>query len=127
MNPLDLFYMGSPLFMSIITIWGVGMLVFSTKKVVHLFVHKTITKSGLGLILLFGSLAVVTGLLGQAIGLMMAFNAIQVVGDVSPALLAGGLRVSLIAPVYGLIIFVISLIIWGVLKEVYQRKLEANE
>ncbi|MHA7111124.1 MotA/TolQ/ExbB proton channel family protein [Sunxiuqinia elliptica] len=127
MNPLDLFYMGGPLFMSIITIWGVGMLIFSIQKGMHLFVQKKVTKSGVGLILLFGSLAVVTGLLGQAIGLMMAFSAIQVAGDVSPALLAGGLRVSLIAPVYGLIIFVLSLIIWGVLKEVYQRKLEANE
>ncbi len=122
MKLFELFYMGGPLFMAIVTIWGVGMLVFTAQKVLHFFVQGKVTKSGLGLILLFGSLAIVTGFLGQAIGLISAFNAIEAAGDISPSLVAGGLKVSMIAPVYGTILFIFSLIFWGALKEVYTRK-----
>ena len=124
MNIFDLFAMGGNLFMTIITIWGIAMLVFTVQKIVHFFVQGKYTKSGLGLILLFGSLAIVSGFLGQAIGLLMAFNAIEVAGDISPALVAGGLKVSMIAPMYGTFIFIFSLIAWGVLKEIYIRKKE---
>tara|TARA_R110002050_G_scaffold48559_2_gene112910 strand:- start:10393 stop:10734 length:342 start_codon:yes stop_codon:yes gene_type:complete len=108
--------------MAIVTIWGIGMLVFTAQKILHFFVQDKVTKSGLGLILLFGSLAIVTGFLGQAIGLIMAFDAIEAAGDISPSLVAGGLKVSMIAPVYGTILFIFSLIFWGALKEVYTRK-----
>ncbi|WP_299580691.1 MotA/TolQ/ExbB proton channel family protein [uncultured Sunxiuqinia sp.] len=124
MKLFDLFYMGGPTFMSLVTIWGIGMLVFTVQKLVHFFVQGKVTKSGLGLILLFGSLAMVTGFLGQAIGLIMAFDAIEVAGDISPSLVAGGLKVSMITPVYGTILFILSLIFWGALKEVYTRKSE---
>ncbi|HKJ41477.1 MAG TPA: MotA/TolQ/ExbB proton channel family protein [Sunxiuqinia sp.] len=124
MNVFDLFAMGGPLLMTIITIWGIAMLVFTVQKVIHFFVQQKYTESGLGLILLFGSLAIVSGFLGQAVGLLMAFNAIEAAGDVSPALIAGGLKVSMIAPMYGTFIFLFSLILWGVLKEAYVRKSE---
>ncbi|MGQ8336335.1 MotA/TolQ/ExbB proton channel family protein [Sunxiuqinia sp. A32] len=121
----ELFVMGGSLFMTIITIWGICMLVFSVQKIIHYFVQGKFQKSGLGLILLFGSLAIVSGFLGQAIGLVMAFNAIEAAGDISPAIVAGGLKVSMITPLYGTIIFILSLIFWGVLKEVYIRKTES--
>jgi biopolymer transport protein ExbB/TolQ len=124
MKAADLFYAGGPLFMSVVTIWGIGMLVFTALKVVHFFVQEKVTKNGLGLILLFGSLAIVTGFLGQAIGLIAAFDAIEVAGDISPSLIAGGLKVSMIVPVYGTFIFILSLIAWGILKEIYVRKTE---
>lgn len=125
MNFFDLFYQGGTQFMTIITIWGIAMLVFAIQKIVHYFVQKKYTKSGLSLILLFGSLAIVSGFLGQAIGLIMAFNAIEVAGDISPRLVAGGLKVSMIAPLYGTVTFIFSLIAWGLLREVYIRKKEA--
>lgn len=124
MKAFELFYQGGPQFMSIVTIWGIGMLVFTAQKVIHFFVQGKMTKNGLGLILLFGSLAMVTGFLGQAIGLTAAFNAIEAAGDISPSLVAGGLKVSMIAPIYGTILFILSLIFWGVLKEIYTRKSE---
>ncbi|WP_321287290.1 MotA/TolQ/ExbB proton channel family protein [uncultured Sunxiuqinia sp.] len=124
MKATELFYTGGPLFMSILTIWGIGMLVFTAQKVIHFFVQGKVTKNGLGLILLFGSLAIVSGFLGQAIGLIAAFDAIEAAGDISPSLVAGGLKVSMIAPVYGTLIFILSLIAWGILKEIYVRKTE---
>lgn len=125
MKLIDLFYEGGPLFMSIITIWGIGMLVFSVQKIIHFFVQQKFTQNGLGLILLFGSLAIVTGFLGQAIGMLAAFDAIEAAGDISPALIAGGLKVSMITPLYGTVIFIFSLIVWGVLREILVRKTEA--
>ncbi|NEW80160.1 MAG: MotA/TolQ/ExbB proton channel family protein [Gelidibacter sp.] len=52
--------------------------------------------------------AIVWGFLGQILGLMVAFESIQLVGDISPTVLAGGLRISFIAPIFGIIIFLIS-------------------
>jgi hypothetical protein len=64
------------------------------------------------LIIFIGSFAFLFGILGQVIGLFQALQAIQSAGDISPALMAGGLRVSLFAPLYGFILFLISSIIW---------------
>jgi len=48
------------------------------------------------------------GFLGQILGLMFAFETIQDAGDISPTVLAAGLRISFIAPVFGILIFLIS-------------------
>jgi len=56
------------------------------------------------------------GVLSQAVGLYQALGAIVAAGDVSPALIFGGLRVSFIAPIYGLVIFLFTLAAWSVLK-----------
>ena len=62
-----------------------------------------------------GTFALVTGILGQMIGLYSAFTAIEGAMDVSPSILAGGLKVSLITTMYGMIIFLISYLLWAVL------------
>jgi len=56
----------------------------------------------------YGSLALSSGVFGSFIGLYSAFMTIQEVGDVSPSVLAGGLRVALICTLYGLLVYVIS-------------------
>ena len=62
-----------------------------------------------------GLLALVTGLLGQLIGLYTAFQYIEAAGSVSPAMLAGGLKVSSITSLYGMLIFVTSYLVWFLL------------
>ncbi len=64
------------------------------------------------LVLQLGVFAFFTGLLSQAIGLMQAFQAIQQIGNVSPAIVAGGLYVSLIAPVWGLVVLLVGLALY---------------
>jgi hypothetical protein len=62
----------------------------------------------------------VWGFLGQMIGLIMAFDAIQVHGDISPAMLAGGLKVAILSPLFGMIVFLIArvgIIILNLLKK----------
>lgn len=61
-----------------------------------------------------GVFALAWGVLGQVVGLMGAFQAIEAMGEVSQALLAGGLKVSSYTTIYGLIIFIISRIIYTV-------------
>ena len=58
-----------------------------------------------------GLLALMVGLLGQLIGLYEAFRAIEIVQDVSPAILIGGLKVSMITTLYGLFIYIVGLLL----------------
>lgn len=60
----------------------------------------------------WGLFALVFGILGQLIGLYQAFIAIEQAGAISPALLAGGLKVSMITTLYGILIFLVSYLIW---------------
>lgn len=56
-----------------------------------------------------GLLALTTGTLGQVIGLYQMFEGIEMMNGVSPAMIAGGLKVSTITTLYGLLIYLISL------------------
>lgn len=60
----------------------------------------------------FGLFGLVLGMLSHAISLYQMMGALEAAGSVAPAIVAGGLRVSLIAPVYGLGIFVVALLLW---------------
>jgi len=59
-----------------------------------------------------GLFAMVFGILGQLIGLYDAFSVIQKVGDISPSILAGGLKVSMLSTLYGIIIYLLSWLFW---------------
>lgn len=71
-----------------------------------------------------GAFGLVTGILGQLIGLYFAFGAIEKAGGVVPAILSGGLKVSLIPTIYGIFIFLFSLLIWFVTDFVVSDKSE---
>lgn len=64
-------------------------------------------ESGLSWISLFIAIAPSLGFLGTVIGMIQAFDAIQVAGDMSPNVVAGGMKVALITTVGGLIVAVI--------------------
>ena len=119
---MKFFYEGGTLFMGVITICGLLMLFASGYKIFRMFTKKEFDLFQLSYILLFGSLAAVIGFLGQGIGLFYAMEAIHMAGDISPALMAGGFKVSLIAPIYGTILFILSLLLWGILKEINLRR-----
>jgi biopolymer transport protein ExbB/TolQ len=50
----------------------------------------------------------VFGVLGFVIGLLGALEDISIVGDISPAVLAGGIKIGLLAPTFGMVIFLIG-------------------
>ena len=62
---------------------------------------------GMVWISLFISLAPMLGFMGTVIGMIDAFDAIAEAGDVSPSLVAGGIKVALLTTVGGLIVAVI--------------------
>ena len=102
MNILEVHIEGGVLFMSILSILllsvlATGIGAFVGKKVFLLKISQEI-----------GLFALVWGILGQLIGLFAAFQAIEMVGEVSQGILAGGLKVSSYTTIYGLIVFLIA-------------------
>jgi len=55
-----------------------------------------------------GLLILVWGILGQLIGLIEAFDRIEMLGDISASMLAGGLKVSALPTLFGCFVFVVS-------------------
>ena len=70
-------------------------------------VQMGLLEHGLSWISLFIAIAPMLGFLGTVIGMIQAFDAIQLAGDVSPQLVAGGIKVALITTLFGLIVAII--------------------
>ena len=70
-------------------------------------VQMSLMEKGLSWISLFIALAPSLGFLGTVIGMIQAFDAIQAAGDISPNVVAGGMKVALITTVGGLIVAMI--------------------
>ncbi|WP_296111872.1 MotA/TolQ/ExbB proton channel family protein [uncultured Alistipes sp.] len=64
-------------------------------------------ESGLPWIGLFIALSPMLGFMGTVVGMIDAFDAIQAAGDISPTLVAGGIKVALLTTLLGLIAAVI--------------------
>ena len=105
--------------MSILTIIALSAFSVAIINAIPIFTNKVadvgITRHKLGYIKSLGLFALVVGLLGQLIGLYSAFQAIEAMGEIPPAMLAGGLKVSSITSLYGMIIFVLAYLIWFLL------------
>ncbi|QIA09549.1 MotA/TolQ/ExbB proton channel family protein [Draconibacterium halophilum] len=76
-------------------------------------VQAGLLEKGLSWIALFIALAPMLGFMGTVIGMIGAFDAIQVAGDISPSLVAGGIKVALITTVTGLIVAIILQIFYN--------------
>lgn len=70
-------------------------------------IQMSLLENGLSWISLFIALAPSLGFLGTVIGMIEAFDAIQAAGDISPNVVAGGMKVALITTVGGLIVAMI--------------------
>src|SRR5690554_4994484 len=64
-------------------------------------------EKGLVWIALFIATAPMLGFLGTVIGMIEAFDAIEAAGDISPSLVAGGIKIALLTTVAGLIVAII--------------------
>jgi biopolymer transport protein ExbB len=56
---------------------------------------------------LFIALAPMLGFMGTVIGMIGAFDSIQAAGDISPTVVAGGIKVALLTTVFGLVVAII--------------------
>ena len=64
-------------------------------------------EKGCSWITLFIAMAPSLGFLGTVIGMVMAFDKIQQAGDISPTVVAGGMKVALITTIFGLVVALI--------------------
>lgn len=103
MNALvQLFIEGNAVFMSIITVALVALFFAAWKAPAWV---KEI-----------GLIALGVGLLGLMLGMQQAAADIQMAGNVPTAVLCGGIKVMLIAPLYGVCVWMVSLILRIILK-----------
>jgi len=72
-------------------------------------------ENNLSWISLFIALAPMLGFLGTVVGMVQAFDAIEAAGDISPTVVAGGMKVALLTTVYGLIVAIILQIFYNYL------------
>lgn len=93
----EIYCAGNPLYMSLITLCLVGILLAAWKM------PSRVKELGL--------LALVIGICGFLIGVFQANSVLMLAGDVSPSVVCGGLRAAVIAPIWGLIVYAISLLI----------------
>ena len=64
-------------------------------------------EKGCSWITLFIAMAPSLGFLGTVIGMVMAFEQIQIAGDVNPTIVAAGMKVALITTIFGIIVALI--------------------
>ena len=98
-------YEGGPLFMYTILLVLICILVllalsFAGKK-------ETIQKN-IKVINALAAFILAWGFAGQVLGLMGAFEVMEMAPDISPQIMAGGLRISFYAPLFGLFTFLIA-------------------
>ena len=70
-----------------------------------------------------GLFAMITGILGQFIGLYEAFSIIEKVDEIEPTLVFGGIRVTMIVTLYGMVIYLLSILLWLVASNLLEKKL----
>ena len=76
-------------------------------------VQTGLLEKNLSWISLFIALAPMLGFMGTVIGMIAAFDAIKAAGDISPALVAGGISQALITTVTGLVVAMILQILYN--------------
>lgn len=86
---------------------GEGIDVVEKSVVAYGSVQSGNLENGMSWISLFIALAPMLGFMGTVVGMVGAFDAIQAAGDISPTLVAGGIKVALLTTLAGLIAAVI--------------------
>lgn len=76
-------------------------------------VQMGLLEKGLVWISLFIALAPMLGFLGTVVGMVEAFDRIEAAGDISPTVVAGGIKVALLTTVFGLIVAIILQILYN--------------
>ena len=72
-------------------------------------------EKNLSWVTLFIAMAPSLGFLGTVVGMVMAFDKIEQVGDISPTVVAGGMKVALITTIFGLIVALVLQVFYNYL------------
>ena len=112
---------GGP-YMKVISILAVIMILVAVWKAWKIFGKKQVNFKLLDLVLMAGSLAAAIGIFSQIVGIVQALEAIRAAADISPEIVMGGAIVSFYAPIWGFFVFIISLLVYFILKEIIKAR-----
>lgn len=114
---------GGPLFMTVIYILWIAVITLTIRFLIIYMKDKQNAKlkRTSDAILFLGSFTFLLGIFGQTIGIFMALSVIETAGDIAPALIAGGLKVSMITTIYGFALLLISSIIWFIFRYLLRK------
>ncbi len=115
---LNLFSEGGPLAMGILSLILLSLVAIFIMTLIKKGEEKQINQS-LQWLKSLGTLGLVVGIFFQLIGLYTAFSIIENAQGISPSILAGGLKISLITTLYGLLIYVIHLVCTMILRRMH--------
>ncbi len=121
MNLSEMFRDGGP-YMNLITFMALIAIGLTAWKVIQFTTRKEYNFKLLELILMSGAVAAASGILSQIVGIVQALKAIREAADISPQIVMEGAMVSFYAPIWGFVVFTISLVIYAILKEVIKFK-----
>lgn len=130
----DLFVTGGPFFMWILTVlffittaWIISQFVIAYKsKAANL--DKALRKIGYGKSM--GLFALTTGVMGQMVGFSAMFHAMEGViasgGVLKPEMIYGGIRVTMIVTIYGMLIYLVSILLYLLSSILLEKKLNST-
>ena len=104
----DRFLEGGALFMSLILICLLMSIFFTVKSILKIKTDIEVSKKTLKHISDSGTLGLALGVMGAFLGLISAFDVLEASGAAEPAIIAGGLKVALLSPLFGLLTFSVS-------------------
>ena len=126
----ELFFRGGPTFMSLVSI----LFIITTVWIIYQFVaaynseqanlEKALRKLGYGKAM--GLFAMITGCIGQMIGLRAMFDVIETVlkqgEQVKQELIFEAIGVTMIVTIYGTLVYLFSLLLWFVASIILEKK-----
>ena len=102
------FMEGGALFMSLVLVCLLISIYFLVKSLLNIKTNIEISKKMLKHISDSGTLGLALGVTGAFIGLITAFDNLEATGEANPSVIAGGLKVALLSPLFGLFTFSVS-------------------
>lgn len=99
-----------------ILLMGIASLLLFLWQISNKLSHKKLNYKMVDLILFLGSFSLAYGLFIQVLGMYSAAEVIQQAGDISPSLIWGGIRHSLMVILMGLVVLLFSSIFWFILR-----------
>ena len=95
-------------FMSLILICLLISIYFTAKSFLNIKSNVEISRKMVKHISDSGTLGLALGAMGAFLGLISAFDVLEATGAAEPGIIAGGLKVALLSPLFGLLTFSVS-------------------